>query len=63
MDHRPSRNDACSASNGAKPEPVDLTHHLAEVTKRRLPSAVKQFYKYFQIPGIGNFAGGKLSAK
>jgi hypothetical protein len=42
----------------AKPEPVDLSHHLSFVTRAREPSTVKDFYKYFQIPGIGNFAGG-----
>jgi hypothetical protein len=60
MEPPPSYRDACSLSD-SKPKPVDLSHHLSEVTKRRLPSAVKDFYRFFQIPGIGNFAGGMLS--
>ena len=42
----------------AKP-PVDLSHHYSRITRNRYPSSVKSFYKYFQIPGIGNLAGGK----
>lgn len=38
--------------------PLDLTHHYSDITKRRVPSAIKGFYKYFTIPGIGNLAGG-----
>lgn len=41
-----------------RPEPKDLSHHLSRVTKARQPSAIKQFYKYFKIPGIGQLAGG-----
>lgn len=59
MDPPPSYQDVCSAS-GSNPTPVDLSHHYSEVTKRRLPSLVKQFYKFFQVPGIGNLAGGTL---
>jgi site-specific recombinase XerD len=40
------------------PTPVDLTHHLSRSTKAREASSVKQFYKYFQIPGIAQLAGG-----
>ena len=40
------------------PEPVDLSHHYSKVTKNRNTSSVKDFYKYFRIPGIGNLAGG-----
>ncbi|KAF2754660.1 aromatic amino acid aminotransferas-like protein [Pseudovirgaria hyperparasitica] len=40
------------------PCPVDLSHHLSEVTKSRKPSDIKAFYKYFLIPGIGQLAGG-----
>jgi len=40
------------------PEPVDLSHHYSNTTKNRNASAVKDFYKYFGIPGIGNLAGG-----
>lgn len=42
------------------PHPLDLSHHLSYATKNKKPSSVKEFYKYFQIPGIANFAGGKL---
>ena len=40
------------------PEPIDLSHHYSKVTKNRNASSVKDFYKYFRIPGIGNLAGG-----
>lgn len=38
--------------------PLDLSHHFSLTTKRRAPSAIKDFYKYFMIPGIANLAGG-----
>jgi site-specific recombinase XerD len=38
--------------------PLDLSHHLSRTTKNRHLSSVKDFYKYFDIPGIGNLAGG-----
>jgi hypothetical protein len=38
--------------------PLDLSHHFSTVTKNRVASEIKQFYKYFSIPGIGNLAGG-----
>ena len=47
------------ASNGGLPEPKDLSHHLSRATRSRAPSSMKQFYKYFLIPGIGQFAGGQ----
>ncbi|KAH7135130.1 aromatic amino acid aminotransferase 1 [Dendryphion nanum] len=40
------------------PEPLDLSHHLSRSTKAREASSIKQFYKYFQIPGIAQLAGG-----
>lgn len=43
----------------ALPEPKDLSHHYSEVTKNRQPSAIKEYYKFFKIPNIGNLAGGK----
>lgn len=43
----------------ALPEPKDLSHHYSEVTKSRQPSAIKEYYKFFKIPNIGNLAGGK----
>jgi len=44
-------------TKGPKP-PLDLSHHFSRVTAARKESSVKSFYKYFQIPGIGNLAGG-----
>jgi hypothetical protein len=44
-----------------KPEPLDLSHHFSVVTQRRVPSQLKQAYKFFQIPGILNIAGGSYS--
>ena len=41
-----------------KKAPVDLSHHYSRVTKNRTASSIKDFYKYFAIPGIGNLAGG-----
>ncbi|KAF2276519.1 aromatic amino acid aminotransferas-like protein [Westerdykella ornata] len=40
------------------PDPLDLTHHLSRSTRAREASSVKEFYKYFAIPGIGQLAGG-----
>ncbi|XP_014559765.1 hypothetical protein COCVIDRAFT_35047 [Bipolaris victoriae FI3] len=40
------------------PDPVSLAHLLSRSTKAREASTVKQFYKYFQIPGIAQLAGG-----
>lgn len=41
-----------------KPLPLDLSHHYSYVAKNRLPNSLKRYYKFFQIPGIGNLAGG-----
>ena len=49
---------ATTQVSDSRPEPKDLSHHLSRVTKARKPSQIKSFYKYFQIPGIGQFAGG-----
>ena len=38
--------------------PLDLAHHFSRTTRNRVPSAMKQYYKFFQIPGVGNLAGG-----
>ena len=43
--------------------PVDLSHHYSRLTKNRNVSSVKDFYKYFTIPGIGNLAGGVTSLR
>ncbi|EKG18790.1 Aminotransferase class I/classII [Macrophomina phaseolina MS6] len=45
------------------PRPVDLSHHLSRNAKNRVPSSMKAFYKYFQIPGIGQLAGGLPNEK
>lgn len=52
--------DARAADDGVddRPEPKDLSHHLSRATKARGASSIKQFYKYFAIPGIGQLAGG-----
>ncbi len=53
--HGPSR---ASSEDSELPLPLDLSHHFSAMTKNRAPSAMKQYYKYFQIPGAGNLAGG-----
>ncbi|KAK3325849.1 pyridoxal phosphate-dependent transferase [Apodospora peruviana] len=50
--------DGGSESSSEKPLPLDLSHHFSEVTKHRVPSKMKKYYRFFQIPGIGNLAGG-----
>lgn len=45
-------------ATGEKPKPLDFSHLFSEVTKHRVPSKMKEYYKFFQIPGIGNLAGG-----
>jgi hypothetical protein len=42
------------------PEPIDLSHLYSSVSANRGASSIKAFYKYFQIPGIGQLAGGML---
>ncbi|KAK2063922.1 hypothetical protein LY76DRAFT_587935 [Colletotrichum caudatum] len=49
---------AAAMDHSAKRPPLDLEHHFSSVTMRRAPSMMKEYYKYFQIPGIGNLAGG-----
>jgi hypothetical protein len=49
----------CNPNTFGLPEPKDLSHHLSKSTKARTASSVKQFYKYFAIPGIGQLAGGE----
>jgi hypothetical protein len=55
-----SQADATEPSKGPKP-PLDLSHHFSRVTAARQESQIKEFYKYFMIPGIGNLAGGKFN--
>ncbi|KAI9676017.1 MAG: hypothetical protein M1817_000760 [Caeruleum heppii] len=42
--------------------PLDLSYHFSRVTNNRRESAIKDFYKYFSIPNIGNLAGGLPNA-
>ncbi|QSZ33999.1 hypothetical protein DSL72_005579 [Monilinia vaccinii-corymbosi] len=50
-------------SQHAHPKPpLDLSHHFSRVTAARPKSSMKEFYKLFQIPGIGNLAGGLPNA-
>ncbi|KAI9820492.1 MAG: hypothetical protein M1826_000891 [Phylliscum demangeonii] len=44
------------------PAPLDLSHHFSRTTLNRKESSIKEFYKYFAIPGIGNLAGGLPNA-
>ncbi|KAK8187289.1 aromatic amino acid aminotransferase 1 [Phyllosticta capitalensis] len=44
--------------HGPLTKPLDLSHHLSRNAKSREASAMKSFYKYFAIPGIGQLAGG-----
>lgn len=50
-----------AAADLDKPLPLDLSHLYSEVSKRRIPSKMKEFYRFFQIPGVGNLAGGTYS--
>jgi hypothetical protein len=52
-----SRVGAAGVKGEPKP-PLDLSYHFSRVTQQRTASSMKKFYKYFQIPGIGNVAGG-----
>jgi hypothetical protein len=54
----PAAHRAAGVNGNEKPLPLDLSHHYSVVTKRRLPSQIKAAYKFFQIPGILNIAGG-----
>ena len=53
-----NHNMEASSSIDSRPEPVDLSHFYSKTTTNRTTSDVKDFYKYFSIPGIGNLAGG-----
>ncbi|KAK4646512.1 hypothetical protein QC761_211150 [Podospora bellae-mahoneyi] len=46
-----------------KPMPLDFTHHYSDTTKSRNASKIKAIYKFFQIPGILNIAGGLPNAQ
>lgn len=49
------------AAMAVKPKPKDFSHYYSVTTAHRVPSAMKAYYKFFQIPGVGNLAGGKHS--
>ena len=49
---------ATPATSDELPKPKDMWHHLSKGTQARAMSNIKQFYKYFAIPGIGQLAGG-----
>ncbi|OTB16836.1 hypothetical protein K445DRAFT_316319 [Daldinia sp. EC12] len=51
-----------SIADAVRPLPKDMSHHFSDVTKARAPSRMKEFYKYFLIPNIGQLAGGLPSA-
>ncbi|KAH9901988.1 aromatic amino acid aminotransferase [Xylariomycetidae sp. FL2044] len=53
MDH-----SGYSIADMAKPEPKDMAHHYSDVSKNRKPSSMKEYYRYFFIPGIAQLAGG-----
>lgn len=40
--------------------PLDLSRHFSKTTRNRKESSIKDFYKYFAIPGIANLAGGEF---
>ncbi|KAJ8125312.1 hypothetical protein O1611_g8327 [Lasiodiplodia mahajangana] len=52
-----------SVAEMAKPMTKDMSHHYSDLARARKPSAMKMFYKFFSIPGIGNFAGGLPNAQ
>ncbi|KAI9750829.1 MAG: hypothetical protein M4579_006291 [Chaenotheca gracillima] len=45
-----------------RPDPLDLSHYFSRATKSREESHIKDFYKYFTIPGIAQLAGGLPNA-
>lgn len=46
------------STNKPQAPPLDLSHLYSATTKARLASNIKKYYRFFQIPGIGNLAGG-----
>lgn len=50
---------AFSVDEENKPAPRDFSHYYSVITNHRFPSPMKQYYRFFSIPGIGNLAGGK----
>lgn len=58
-----SQAPAASADMADKPEPKDFSHYYSVTTAHRVPSKMKEYYKFFRIPGIGNLAGGKCPSR
>ncbi|KAF4445562.1 hypothetical protein F53441_10694 [Fusarium austroafricanum] len=54
--------EAPATLNALSP-PRDLSHHFSIVTRNHKVSNIKAFYRYMQIPGISNFAGGMPNVK
>ncbi|KAI1328807.1 pyridoxal phosphate-dependent transferase [Xylariaceae sp. FL0255] len=52
-----------TAAETVQMAPKDMSHHFSDLAMARKPSKIKAFYKYFQIPGIGQLAGGLPNAK
>ena len=42
----------------SRPRPKDMSHHFSDVSLARAPNKMKEYYRFFQIPGIGQLAGG-----
>ncbi|KAK2746003.1 hypothetical protein FQN55_005825 [Onygenales sp. PD_40] len=49
---------AIEAVGNSLSPPVDFSHYFSVSARNREASDVKEFYRYFQIPGIQNLAGG-----
>lgn len=63
MSQTPSSSSSQHAASASELSlPLDLSHHFAHATKIRAASNIKLFYRFFQIPGIGNLAGGLPNA-
>ena len=41
-----------------RPKSVDLSHHLSDVAKARLPPPMKRLAEYMYTPGLIPLAGG-----
>lgn len=55
-----SQAPAAPAEMADKPKPKDFSHYYSVTTAHRIPSKMKEYYKFFRIPGVGNLAGGKF---
>ncbi|GAA5984700.1 hypothetical protein JCM5350_007921 [Sporobolomyces pararoseus] len=50
--------DSIQPCQDDKPKAIDLSHHLSEMSKNRVPSPLKGMYKYFGREGLYSLAGG-----